>query len=281
MEEFLVLSESYREDRMPMYEIEVSDYFKIIWKRKWLILFGTLLVVAIAAVASFVLPKTYETVGYLRVGKIAGRFIESPVAVRAQITSTPYTEMYIESKGLDLLKSDFKLRVDAGPRIEIIRFIASGPSREIVQDFLRFVVDDTVSSHTKTYEEVQGLKDQRETELTSQMSYLEGRIAEMREVLQDQRSRGGRRTSELLVLEGAIIGMEAQLSQLKDSYTDLMLRSVTMESNETKLLSFNAPAHPARPNLKLNLFVGLFLGLMIFLAISLFLEYYKREDKEE
>jgi uncharacterized protein involved in exopolysaccharide biosynthesis len=171
--------------------------------------------------------------------------------------------------------------VDAGPRLEIIRFTASGPSRETIRDFLRFVVADTVSSHGETYDEVQRLKDQREQELKSQMSYLEERITEMNEVLKDQKSRGDRRTSELLVLEGAIIGMEAQLSQLKDSYTDLMLRAVTMESNETELLSFNAPAHPARPNLRLNLLVGLFLGLMIFIAISLFLEYYKREDQRE
>jgi uncharacterized protein involved in exopolysaccharide biosynthesis len=279
MEEFFVLSEPNWEVRMPEYEIEVTDYFKIIWKRKWLIFFGTLFVVGIAAIASFVLPKTYETVGYLRIGKIDGRFIESPVAVRAQITSAPYAEKYIQSKGLNLSKSDFRLIVDAGARIEIIRFTASGPSRETIEDFLRFVVDDTVSSHRETYMEVRELKDQREQELKSQMSYLEERITEMKRNLKNQESSGERRTAELLVLEGAIIGMETQLSQIKDSYTGLVLNSAAMESNETVLLTASAPASPARPNLRLNILVGSFLGLMIFIAIALFLEYYRREDQ--
>jgi uncharacterized protein involved in exopolysaccharide biosynthesis len=281
MEEFSVLSESNWEDRMPVYEIEITDYFRIIWQRKWLIIFGTLLVVVIAAIASVLLPKTYETVAYLRVGKIAGRFIESPVAVRAQITSAPYAEKYIKSKGLDISKSNLRMRVDAGPRVEIIRFTVSGPSRGTIEDFLRYVVEDTVTSHTKTYMEVQELKDQRVQELKSQMSYLEERIGQMKTAIGDQSFTGEKRDSEFLLLEGALIGMEAQLSQLKDSYTDFMLRLATMETVETVLLSLNAPARPARPNLKLNILVGIFLGLMIFIAISLFLEYKKRGEKSE
>lgn len=266
---------------MPEYEIELTDYFRIIWRRKWLIALGTLLVVVIAAMVSVVLPKTYEAVGLLRVGEIAGRFIDSPVAVRAQITSTPYAEKYIQSKGLNLPASDFRLRVEAGPRIEIIRLTANGPSGETIQDFLRYVVEDTVSSHKRTYREVQELKDQREQELKNQISRLEERIAQIKKDLTGQDSRRERREPATLILEGALIGMEAQLSGLKNSYTDFMLRSALVESSETRLLSVKVAAHPVRPNLKLNILVAIILGFMVFMALSLFLEYNQRKEQKK
>lgn len=276
-----MLCESGQEDRMPVYEIEVTDYFKIIWRRKWLIFFGTVLVVGIATIASIALPKTYEAVGYLRIGKIAGRFIDTPVAVRAQIMGTPYVEMYIQNNGLDLSKSDFKMRVDAGARIEIIRITVNGPSREILANFLRYVIEDTVASHTKTYDELQGLKNQRVQELEKQIAYLEERIAEMQEILGKEDSGGAKRQTGSLVLMSAVVGMEAQLSQLKDRYTDFMLRIATMENEESRFLHIDASDNPIRPNLKLNVLIGLFLGFMIFVAVSLFLEYNKIKDQEK
>ncbi|MCP2521099.1 Wzz/FepE/Etk N-terminal domain-containing protein, partial [SCandidatus Aminicenantes bacterium Aminicenantia_JdfR_composite] len=41
-------------------EIELMDYLKVIWKRKWLIIIPTLICVIIAGIISFLLPKKWE-----------------------------------------------------------------------------------------------------------------------------------------------------------------------------------------------------------------------------
>ncbi|MFH1335361.1 MAG: GNVR domain-containing protein [Candidatus Zixiibacteriota bacterium] len=48
-------------------EINLMDYIQVIRKRKWLIILGTLLCMAVAGVVSFMMPKVYEAKAYLMV----------------------------------------------------------------------------------------------------------------------------------------------------------------------------------------------------------------------
>ena len=41
-------------------EIELMDYFLVIWKRKWLIILPTLFCVVAVGVVSFMLPRIWE-----------------------------------------------------------------------------------------------------------------------------------------------------------------------------------------------------------------------------
>ncbi len=56
-------------------EIELIDYLKIIWKRKWIIILGTLLCMIGAGVVSFLKEPIYEIDAIIQPGKL---FIESP-----------------------------------------------------------------------------------------------------------------------------------------------------------------------------------------------------------
>ena len=55
---------------MPEEEVELYDYLKVISKRKWLIIAGTLVCVFIAGIVSLLLPKVYETTLNLKIGKV-------------------------------------------------------------------------------------------------------------------------------------------------------------------------------------------------------------------
>lgn len=72
-------------------EIDPTDYINMVWKRKGLIIGGTLLAAAGALVVSLGIPKTYEVSRTIQIGKlpggihagkiIQGKFIESREAV--------------------------------------------------------------------------------------------------------------------------------------------------------------------------------------------------------
>ena len=57
---------------MEQQEVELIDYLKVIWKRKGLIMGGTLVAAAAALVVSLSMPKTYEVSRTLKIGRLPG-----------------------------------------------------------------------------------------------------------------------------------------------------------------------------------------------------------------
>jgi uncharacterized protein involved in exopolysaccharide biosynthesis len=50
--------------------IDLVDYLRVIWKRKGLIIVGTLVCMVAAGVASLMLPEIYRAEALIKIGKI-------------------------------------------------------------------------------------------------------------------------------------------------------------------------------------------------------------------
>jgi uncharacterized protein involved in exopolysaccharide biosynthesis len=261
---------------MPEYEIEIVDYMKILWNRKWLIIFGTFLVVIIAGGVSFMLPKTYEAEGIVQLGKIEGTLIETPNLIRARIEYNPYAEMFIKSSGLDISKKDIRLNVETRGNAGFVRLIVKGPSPDITSKYIQYIVDNIASSHQEKIVKFGELKKQNEKELEQRIASLEESINEMEEIARSK-STTTRDNIEKFIIQNSLAGKETLLMDLKSSYISLKMRDVTSKTFETNLLFLKTPTNPTQPKVKFNMLVSMIIGLMIFMAISLFLEYNKRE----
>ncbi len=261
---------------MPEYEIEIVDYFRILWKRKWLIIFGTMLVVIIAGGVSFVLPKTYEATGIVQLGKIEGKLIETPNLIRARIEYNPYAQMFINSSGMDISKKDIRLNVETRGNAGFVRLTAKGPSPNSTSKYIQYIVDDIASSHQEKMEKFKELKEQNEKELEQRIASLEESINEMEEIARSKSTKT-RDNVEKFILQNALVGKETLLMDLKSRYLSLKMKDVTSYTFETNLLFLKTPTNPTQPKVKFNMLVSMIIGLMIFMAISLFLEYNKRE----
>jgi uncharacterized protein involved in exopolysaccharide biosynthesis len=263
---------------MTEYEIEIIDYLKLIWRKKWMIAFGTLLLVLITGVVTLFLPKTYVATAYLEIGRIAGRFIEEPMGLRARIGTAHYGEKYIQDQGLSLAQNDLRLKT-ASTRVGVVRLTVEGPSRDTNAEFLRYVISDSTSQHAEEYSVAIKLRDEREELLQNQIAYLESRIAEINETITDFEARMKKGETGIFVIQGALIGMETQLANLKDSYSNFTLRDLILQTYETEVLAVEVPRSHARPSLRLNVSVALFLGLLLSMAVALIREYLKREER--
>ena len=79
-------------------EINLIDYFRVLWKWKWLIVAGTLICAIIAAVYSLQLPRIYEVSAMIEPGiagvKAGGGFtyIDSAANISAKINGAAYNE---------------------------------------------------------------------------------------------------------------------------------------------------------------------------------------------
>jgi capsular polysaccharide biosynthesis protein len=92
-------------------EIELIDYLNVIWKRKWLILIPTFILVILVAVISFLLPKKWEVDAIIQPSKLftqdsQGRFEEivvvDPKQVAGQINQESYNNIIAAELNIDI-----------------------------------------------------------------------------------------------------------------------------------------------------------------------------------
>ena len=82
--------------------IELIDILRVLWKRKALIIWGTLLIAILGAGVVFLLPKTYEVVTIIQPGSrpitdekgqiIQEKPVESPEAIKENVLGGAFDE---------------------------------------------------------------------------------------------------------------------------------------------------------------------------------------------
>lgn len=125
-------------------EIELIDLLRILWKRKKLILLGTLMLTVIAAGVSLLLPKVYEVSAIIEPGKIVhDRAIFTPEVIRENILGEAY-DTYVR-KSLNLTPSEypkkFKVTIPKATSLVKISIETAEPEQgaKILDELLRQV----------------------------------------------------------------------------------------------------------------------------------------------
>ena len=110
-------------------EIELIDYLKIIWKRKWLIIIPTVLCAISAGVISFLLPQKWEIDALIQPSKFivqteGGQFEEivvvDPKQITGQINEAAYNNLIATELNLDIRKFP-KLRAETLQDTNLVR----------------------------------------------------------------------------------------------------------------------------------------------------------------
>lgn len=85
-------------------EIDLKDYLKLIFAKKWLVLGALLFAVALAVIYNFSAPKTYEVSSWLEIGKMKeNRLIEDPIQIIQKMKMGVYEK---DSSGIAILNPD-------------------------------------------------------------------------------------------------------------------------------------------------------------------------------
>ncbi len=72
------------ENQEPQYEeIDLREYIKVLWNRKWSIITIFLIAVVLSAIISLLTPPTYQATGIIEVGKIKGKAIQSVSEIKS------------------------------------------------------------------------------------------------------------------------------------------------------------------------------------------------------
>lgn len=110
-------------------EIELMDYFNVLWKRKWHIIIPTLFLVIVAGVISFLLPQKWEVDTIIVPSKFiiqteGGVFKEvvviDPKQIESQINKATYNNIIAAELNIDI-KIFPKLKAENLPNTNLIR----------------------------------------------------------------------------------------------------------------------------------------------------------------
>jgi len=82
-------------------EVDLMEYLKVLWKWKYLIIFGTLICAVVAGAVSLLLPRVYETTEIIEVGKVVGSSLADVNSVKIIMESESFVSEVIQALNLN------------------------------------------------------------------------------------------------------------------------------------------------------------------------------------
>lgn len=150
-------------------EVELIDYLRVIWKRRWLIIGSTLACMLAALAVSYWLPEVYQGSVVLETGKLYSltrgdqqekiELIEDPKSIEALLKSdgvlyqlkASLKERHGYDGDIKELRQALSVDVKANPLIVIGLKLKD---RQTILDGLSFSADSIISDHQKKYQNI-------------------------------------------------------------------------------------------------------------------------------
>jgi len=251
-------------------EVELIDYLKVIWKRKYLIVGGTLVAAAAALAVSLGMPKTYEVSRTLKIGKlpggihegrmVAGKFIETHEDVLQHLGDHRFLENAMAKLNLGETGGEIASRISIDKKIN---------------PHVRYIVQ---ASDPPTFDRSMQIIKEHEAKLAAMIRIVEVEIEGMKKVLKGVTEAPEVDTPAVILFQGNIEGRQRNLASVRTELKVSRLSRVGFE-NTTVIAADAPPQHPVKPRVKLNVMLAGTLGLMMFTFVAFFLEYIEKAKK--
>ncbi|MFQ5904158.1 MAG: Wzz/FepE/Etk N-terminal domain-containing protein [Candidatus Binatia bacterium] len=262
-------------------EIELIDYLNVIWKRKGLIIGGTLIAAAAALVVSLSMPKTYEVSRTLKIGQLAssGRPIETHEDVVQHLRDHRFLENAMAKLNLGETDGEIASRISIDKKINPhVRYIVQASDPQLATNIVGAVAEAIIKIHRPTFDRSMQITKEHEAKLAAMIRIVEVEIEGMKKVLKGVTEAPEVDAPAVILLQGNIEGRQRNLASLRAELKGSRLSRVGFE-NTTVIAADALPKHPIKPRVKLNVALGGTLGLMMFIFLAFFLEYLQNVRK--
>ncbi len=272
-------------------EVELIDYLRVIWKRKGLIVGGTLLAGATALVVSLSMPKTYETSRTLKIGVlpggiykgkvIAGKDIESREAVIGRLRDHRFLRKGIQELQLKLTAKDMAYRISIDPKVNPhVRYQVQASDPRLATRFADWLAEAIITIHRNVFEKGMSITKAHEEKVTAMIAAIEAEIRNMKSTLEAILKSPDTHTPSVILLQANVDDRARNLGDLRRELKDSRLLRVGHEN--TSVIAADVSAQdPIRPKVKLNVALAGTLGLMMFTFLAFFLEYFEKARRRK
>ncbi len=277
---------------MKEYSIELFGSLRVIWKRKILIIVGTLVCMVAGGIVNLRLPEIYRAEALISIGKVVASHSPSlepslaPFDTHENLTKSIPAEYGLNDEE-ETLKYPLKVEMvrAAVKGVYLIKAIQEGPDRKRVEKLLKGVVNRLIDDH----------------------------IRKIESSIQPYRILIGKLETDIKMIQKDIAQWEVQLEKMNIEKTDpvavvmaqdnLWQRGTDLRNNQQSLLLYRsvvdrlkeyktkviggvtAGKTPVKPMKKLNVMIGGVVGLTMSLFLAFFIEYLgkvmEREKKKK
>lgn len=261
---------------MEEYEVDLRDYIRVIWQKKWLILAVFLGAVLVAAVFSFTSPNVYETEALLQ--------LEGPPAVKGaqiQMPSVQLATALLKSPDLisqtvkeleqaqitsGWLASNLTVSNQQGNLLQLRLRGSLGPS------LLKQILDKHIALFKPRIEK------ELNTDIEKEQSRLERQKQAMLQQLEALKETMRAQSDKLdtVIMWFTVNSLYSKLWPIEAELADLNSLQEELNAGEGFVKVLGAPAvpeAPVSPNRRKNMLVGGVLGLFLGVLSAFFMHY--------
>ena len=296
-------------------EIDLIDYLNVIWKRKWLIIIPTFLLVVAVGIYSFLQPPVWEIDTIIMPSKFfiqteGGGFTEvfpvDPKQIAGQINEATYNNLIASELNLDIREFP-KLKAEILKETKMVRISTRAndveKTKPILYSLFKHLKGDLdrkvdvemkgIEEEIKAYKNKLNIIKQRKKEIEKEMSDIRKRIESLEKEQRLSLKKENRSESESL----AMLLYSNEIQQSLQYYSELneLLSEKKIEEEDVNLEIGNlnerkaridyaqfikeptSSLYPVAPRKKRNVMLAGVIGIMIFTMLSFFLEYVKKQ----
>jgi len=265
-------------------EVTLYDYIKVVRKRKWLIVIGTCACILTAGLVSLSLPKTYEAVLDLRIGKVWGTPIADNHLVSQKLSSEALLVKVIEKLGPEISSQSLRgtLRTSVLPG-GLVRLVARANTPPEAVKVVNAVATLVVEEHQDRYDRAMAPYYQYEKDLAGRIKKVESHISGMKATLSHLQKDPQTSAPAVILLQAQLEQKEAQLVGFVRELRDVNINNHSlMKSHMTQIENPPVePESPVAPRKKRIVLIAGVLGGMVALFMAFFLEYLEKMREEE
>ncbi len=262
--------------------MELREILRIVWKRLWLIVLGTLLI----SIAVFMASRSMQPIYQAKVTMMVNTSTNAPLSISTSLLTgedlavtysellktRPLLEIVIANLNLDLSPDDLTedmLSTNLIPGTQLLELIIEDTDAQRASDIANEIAFTFISLHN-TEQQLQSIV-ALEQDLVTQM-------ANVKELIEQNQARI---SSGLLTEEQANL-VQAALSGQQGTYAGLLGTYLNIRLTQAQLLDIAvvepaiAPAKPIRPSPILYTFLGSFVGLVFSAGVAFLMEYMHR-----
>lgn len=277
-------------------EIELIDYLRVIWKRRWFIIGGTIASMLAGLTVSLLLPKMYETTLGLKIGEIWGQkggeekreiialSIDDPYRVAEIINSESFLNKVREKTSFP--KTAYKMKkekivvantIEGGAQLSgkvplLVNITARANNPEKAVELASTAADLAIKEHTTRFDQMMGKNYAYEKELEGQIQTNQEKINEMDLTVKKYRSNPQVNAPAVILLQAQLEQKQVQLLGFIRELRDVRLSNVRSENTRIVFPPI-LPKDHVNPKTTLNLLIAGILGLFSSLMLAFFLEY--------
>lgn len=254
-------------------EINLYNYYKIIIKRKNIIIFTVLLATVLSFAISYFSPKIYESRSIIRIPVIHDS--------RAQVTQTKNQPPIVSSSELKLMVENFKSSYSKNIVSLNITSINDNSEEGPVGDFNLIVqvkdnpqlavrVSNEILIYLKDNEFTKNKINEKKTILNNKILNINKTLGEALKIKSNVKSFLENRSSSLL--EFNPVEIEAKMNELEDKKTDLEVELKSLNGFEF-VVKPNPSDSPVKPKSLQNTVLGFVFSLFLSIFLVFFVEW--------